>query len=197
MEKSVEKVGLADRWLNRKRGGRKKMKIEFDASMIFLLNGMVRSNGTLPLADASGDAKAPLAPYKADDDGAKRQLLALQKWMEKKLLVKRAPDPSKGEKGTKDIIDYPELEEDETIKVGINKTYVDRLKIMMKHYKKLGGLSSMVEPWLKLTDALDGTKFEVNDDVEEVEVEEKEEVAVVPEVLPAPVAAPQPETANA
>lgn len=177
-KKRWRKVGLAERWLDRKRGGREEMKIAFDRSMIFLLNGMIRSNGLLPLADASGSAQAPLAPYKADDEGAQRQMVALQKWMEKRLLVKRLPDPSKGEVGEDERIDFPDLKEGETITVAINKTYINRIKIIMKHYSKMGGLASVVEPWLKLQDALEGKTFEVDDDVEEVEVEEKEEPKV-------------------
>ena len=185
MANSVEKVGLAERWLNKKRGGRKKMKIAFDSPMIYLLNGMVRANRALPLADAGANPAAPLGVYKAPDEAGQRQMIALQKFIEKKFLAYRGP---RAGEGPEDIRDFIPLEEDETIIVGISQSYVNRIKDMMKHYKAIGQLASMVEPWIKLQDALEGKVFKVDDDVEE-DLEAAEQVAAKVEE-PEPEAAP-------
>jgi len=163
----VRKMGLAARWLGHKREGRKEMKLELDVGMIHLLNGMIRMNGLLPLGAAGGNPQNPLPLYKAPDEAAQRQMVALQKWVEKRLLVKKRDDGKS--------LDYPELGDGETVSVSLRQAYIDRIKELMKHYEKIGQLSQMVEPYLKLKDALDGKKFEYDEAVEDVEEVGKED----------------------
>ncbi len=118
------------------------MKFVVNQKSIIFLNNILRNQNALGLhlLGKSGDQH-----YRTKDNTGARQILSLQKWIEKEV------DEFKGAK---------EIPEDWTKELGLKKVYVDRLIEMLDHYKDLGNLPATMEFYWHLRDALEGRKFE-------------------------------------
>jgi len=152
MVNRVEKVGLAERAQRVRRARRVEMKLHLDEGMIGLLNGLLRAPHTLPTHQL-GQREFP--HYTAGDFAASREVVALQKWLEKACMK-----PIKMESG-QDGFEFIEGT------YGLKKVYVNRLLDIMKHYERMGRLASIVGPYCGLMDQLEGRIYEMDDPSEE------------------------------
>lgn len=84
--------------------------------------------------------------YKAKDKSGARQILSLQRWIEKELKE----------------LDGKEIPEGWVKELTLQKTYVDRLLDMLDHYKDLGQMAGTMEFYWQLRDTLEGKDFEAS-----------------------------------
>ena len=105
------------------------------------LNNLLRNVGALG-THLLGGSNFP--HYKVNDKSGARQLLSLQRWIEKELKE----------------LDGKEIPTGWTKQLTLQKTYVDRLIDMLDHYKDLGHMSATAEYYWQLRDVLEGRNFE-------------------------------------
>lgn len=173
MGRKVKRVGLAERWLNKKRGGRIQMELTLDTSMINILNLIVRE----PEKIEQGGFKTKIAPYSADGEVGARRMIALQKWLENYVFHRKVMTESN------DVIDFdPEKHDLKDPKLRwsfvflerdtrLSRGYADDVKSLLKHYEAIGKSPKYVEGYWKLWDALHGREFEVADVMDDADDE--------------------------
>jgi len=122
------------------------------------LDAVVRAPGLLQSAIAML-GQPHFAHYTAKEEQNSRMVIALRKWLEEKVLIKR---------GENEYVPH-----DEDIRVGLKKPYINQVKAMLTHYKALGQLSVGSEPYWELMDILEGKKFVVDDPSDEDEEEDE------------------------
>jgi len=159
MRDRVEKVGtprigLAERAMRRFKRRKVEMKMTLDDEVIGWLNLMVRVPEAMPLRVLLGPAGERFTHYKAPDEAAARQMIALRsKWLEAKLL--KVKDHNERGQPVYDIGPDP-------IDTSLKQTFIDRIRELQKHYKDLGMTAPFLRPYMKLQAILDGKALDID-----------------------------------
>lgn len=126
---------------------RRKVEMKFKVNRVSapFLNNLLRNVGGL----GTHLLGTPTFPhYKVKDRAGARQVLALERWIEKELKV---------------LEDVREIPESWSKELTLQKTYVDRLLDMLKHYEELGYLAATMKFYWELYDALTGETTQLDD----------------------------------
>jgi len=138
----VNKIGAAARAQKLWRERKQEMKFTVNQKSVVFLNNLLRNPSALGLHWLG---KNHDAHYRTKSNAASRQVMSLQKWVEREL------DEFKGQK---------EIPLDWSKELSLKKVYVDQIIDMMDHYKELANVPSTMEFYWQLRDALEGHKFE-------------------------------------
>jgi hypothetical protein len=146
-------MGIAQNILDRHKERRSEVNLEFPKTEIGLLNAFLREYQNLPM----NEIMPPLRPYQAKDKPGAKQIAALQRWLEKKVMEKKVEGT-----GYK-FNDWSG---------SLPKVYVERLLEIVKHYEPLGMLPTVfMQDYWSLRAKLEGEKPDF-DDIE-CEIEEE------------------------
>ena len=128
-----------------------------------LLSIMVRVPNALPLRDLG------IKPYVAKDKTGQKQLIALKRWVEEKVMEKAAVEG--------DDFKFQDYEG------AIPKAYVDRLVAIMDQYEQIGRMASvMCEHFAELYAILKGKEMDEIDDLEALAAAEEKESSDIKDV---------------
>jgi len=164
----VIKMGIAQRVLDNRREGRKLMNITLSRKALEMLDMIIRQPQRLPFTDM----EKPIKAYSANDTTGQEQIVALQKWLETKVLKKVIIQKMQEKDEIPEVAKYVVPASYEGSTVGLAKIYVKRLKEVMEHYQDMGKLTLMCEMYLELKFALEGKKMDVDDPTVELDADE-------------------------
>jgi len=143
------------------------MDIVLSRKALQFLDMIIRQPHLLPFPDM----ETPIKPYAASDSTGAEQMIALQKWLETKVLKKVVIQELDIEKELPEVAKYVIPVGLEEFKVGLAKTYISRVQEVMKHYVEIGRMTLICSMYTELQYALKGEKLDFDDPTVESESE--------------------------